>query len=230
VEAGPRRYVGNSLVIDGWRLADGYAGLVPHLTTLQAPITQQSLRLANVRWVHRVGANREISGLEKVTSSWSEVAQPLARVRFVTEARASDDVAMELQKIDPATTALTRRHIPLPEGRPGMVLIQREDPGYLELSVELTTDQLLIVAERYHRGWRAEVDGLERAVMPVYEDYLGCVVPAGSRHVVLEFAPSSLRVGKQITRLFGVLYLVWVVLQSCWPRRRSMRKGFPSSF
>ena len=70
-----------------------------------------------------------------------------------------------------------------------------ERPGRLEIEVDCPAPQLLVVAESYHRGWRATVDGEPQDVYRVNGDFMGCLVEPGKHRVVLDFQPDSLERG-----------------------------------
>ena len=68
-------------------------------------------------------------------------------------------------------------------------------PGHILVDVEAGGTQLLVVTERFHRGWIASIDGHEFPTLPVYGDFLGCVIPAGRHQVELTFRPVSVQLG-----------------------------------
>ncbi len=104
-----------------------------------------------------------------------------------------------------------------------------ERPGRLEVAIHSGIEQLLVVAESHHPGWRATVDGRARAVLRVNGDFLGCVVGPEDRDVVLEFRPQSLFWGRILSCLgllvVGVLPLVpsFARERGCIPNRFSAR-------
>jgi uncharacterized membrane protein YfhO len=55
--------------------------------------------------------------------------------------------------------------------------------------------QLLVVAESYHSGWHATVDGAPEELFRINGDFMGCVVGRGKHCVTMNFEPSSLQRG-----------------------------------
>ena len=184
---------GNQMTLAGWRRADGYAGLEParKLDYRQLP----ALRAAGVRWVKRSETTDAIAGLLEHDARWLEVPEPLERVRLVTQAQASEDPARDIGRIPLESVALVEEPLALPRGLPGGATLVGERPGKLHVRVDCFTAQLLTVAESYHPGWRARVDGRAQPVLRANGDFLGCVVHPGEHEVVLEFRPRCVRNG-----------------------------------
>ncbi len=70
-------------------------------------------------------------------------------------------------------------------------------------------DELLVIRESYDPGWRALVDGEERAIVRADYLFMGVPLHAGERNVVLVFAPRSVRVGVALSA--GALLALSVV-------------------
>jgi hypothetical protein len=188
---------GNHLAARGWPQADGYAGLPP---ARQLDYSQPaSLRVASVGWVLDRGEATQKNGLID-RGDWLEVAGTLPRVRLVGQAVTSDKPAAEvLRQLDPAHVALVERAIEL-DGRPrGKADLCLDRPGELVVKVETNGRQLLVVADSFHAGWRATVDGHPAEVLRVNGDFLGCQVGGGQHEVRLTFEPWSLRFGSWLS-------------------------------
>ena len=200
----------NRLTLRGWKLADGYLGLEP---VRQLDLHQAAaLRVAGVRWVLRGPAADRIEGLAAGDSRWLEVPRPLPYVRLVTHARQSDNVSRDILRIDVETTALVDEPLPLSPGPVGRLLDVACQPGRIEARVDCPVRQLLVVAESYQFGWLARVDGRPQPVHRINGDFLGCLVGPGVRHVVLEFRPRSLSVGRAVSFCgLGLVMLLLVV-------------------
>ncbi|MEN6366523.1 MAG: YfhO family protein [Thermoguttaceae bacterium] len=190
-EPGPR--VGDLMTLRGWSRADGYAGLEPgrQLDYRLLP----SLRVAGVRWVRRNASTAAVAGLKPCDDTWLEVPDPLPRVRLVAQTRVTTDPASDISRICPDTTALCEVPLSFPASRPGTATFNSDRPGCLEIQAECPAAQLLVVAESYHEGWRAQVNGQPCPVYRVNGDFMGCALPAGRHHITLIFQPSSLQRG-----------------------------------
>ncbi len=186
----------------------GYVGLPPAWEL--DPNADVTKRLAGVRWEKR----------PLHAAAWTVHDDALPRARFVSESMVGDPAIVNSGRIDIARVAITERPLALEAGEPGTVTWTRDEPGDVAFSTYTATTQLLIFAERYHPGWRAEVDGSTVSLERVYGDFMGCVVPAGDHAVTFEFAPSSLRFGGGLS-VAGLLSLAagWIVLGRMEPIR-----------
>ncbi len=115
--------------------------------------------------------------------------------------------------------ALPRARMESDGGDTGQARVITEAPGYFEVDTSAPSAQRLIFTERYHRAWRAQVDGTAVMPMAVYGDFLGVPLPEGAHHVVVEFAPASFRRGWQIS-LFGLLLTAVATSVAAGPTRR----------
>ena len=197
----PGLRTGDQMTLRGWRRADGYAGLEPRRQLDYRLLP--ALRVAGVRWVRRDLATADMAGLKPYNEDWAEVPDPLPRVRLVAQCKQSRDPAADIAAICPDTTALSEVPLALPASRPGRAALTAERPGRLEIEVECPAPQLLVVAESYHRGWRAALDGCPREVYRLNGDFLGCLVEAGQ-------TPGSPRLpaGQPATRLAH--FVAWI--------------------
>ncbi len=164
----------------GRGLVGGYAAIFPS-SRLDYEDTA-ALRVAGVRW--------------SIGETVTERPDRLSFARLVSEVKVSTgDPRVDLASIDVVRAALVDREMPLESGPPGRVEIERADPGWTTIRADAPSRQLLIVADRYHPGWIATLDGRPRTVHRVNGDFLGCVVPAGHHRVELRFDPASHRIG-----------------------------------
>ena len=72
----------------------------------------------------------------------------------------------------------------------------------------------MCLADSWYPGWRAEVDGEPRALVPGNHLFRALAVPAGDSRVRLFFAPDSVRWGALLSglsllALAGLLVLAW---------------------
>ncbi len=167
---------------------DGYASLLPRRQLDYArPAARQ---VAGVRWELRLRDAEEV---------WEEIAGPLPYVRLVGRAVASEDPRRTLEEIDPSVTAIVSAPLDLPPGDVGTAVLEAEHPGRLEIVTKASAERLLVVAESYHPGWWAALDGQWRHPIRVYGDFLGLVVPEGRHRVEFEFRPWSLWIGSWVS-------------------------------
>lgn len=195
---GESRRPPNGGIMRGLRRSTGYVALVPRGSLDSAdPITQ---RIAGVKW-------RFVDG------NWLHVADSMPRARLVTTARVSEDIARDVQLVDVSREVLLNQSVGTLVGEPGSALILSDRPGAITVQTIAPGRQLLVVTERFHRGWRVTEDGSPREVVRVFGDYLGCVVGPGTHRIELTFAPSSVRMGFVATGVGLSLTLFAVVFQ-----------------
>ena len=199
-------HTGNQMTMAGWHRLNGYAGLEPARQLDYGQLA--ALRVAGVRWVKKGQTTAEITGLVEHDDRWLEVPGPLGRVRLVTRVRPSQNPAADIQKIPLESTVLVERPLDLPAGIPGTARIVSDRPGRLHVRTRCPTEQLMVVSESYHNGWRVEVDGRPGTVLRVNGDFMACVVPPGEHQVRLEFQPWSRRWGMVLSCLGLTIVLV----------------------
>lgn len=206
---------GNQMLLAGWSRVDGYAGLEParqlNYQTLAA------LRVAGVGWVRRSPTTDAIPGLTIHDAHWLSVPEPLPYVRLASIAKLSAQSATDLPNIPIESTVLVEQPVELPRGPNGQARLIDHRPQRISIEVHAPAQRLLAVAESFHTGWVATVDGRLARPLRVNGDFLGCLVDGGRHQVVLEFRPHSLAVG-QIVSLAG---LGLVLLASLWLIARS---------
>ena len=171
-------------VLRGVRLSSGYAGLMP--ASVLDPADELTARIGGVSW-------------RFADHAWARVPGPLPRARLLSDVRVSRDIASDIRAIDITSTALVGAPIAPTTGPPGEAHLTIDRPGRIVVHTAAPEPQLLLLTERFHDGWRAEVDGEAAAPIRVNGDFLGCVVPAGTHDVTLVFAPSSVRRGAALT-------------------------------
>ncbi len=192
-------YAGNQLTAFGFRRIDGYAGLIPQSRLDYRQL--DTLRLAGVGWVHRRAAERVTGEFGSVRGDWYQVPGPLPRVRCLTKVVTTDKPAESLSQIAIETTALIglRDPLNLEDAPPGTAMLLEDRPGRIEIETDTSSQQLLVTTERFHPGWNATVAGQPTKAIRVNGDFLGCVVPAGTRQITFRFAPASQRYGAVIS-------------------------------
>ncbi len=221
----PGLRTGDLMTLRGWRRADGYAGLEPRRQLDYRLLP--SLRVAGVRWVQCHPSTIDIAGLKPHGALWLEVPDPLPRVRLVTKTRTTNDPASDIANISPDTTALSEVPLGLPASKPGTAALVAERPGRLKIEVDCPAPQLLVVAESYHRGWKAAVDAQPLELYRINGDFMGCVVGPGKHQVILTFQPSSLQRG-WLTSCLGLSMLSVCFLGSmAWPKPRVLGDDLP---
>jgi hypothetical protein len=102
-------------------------------------------------------------------------------------------------------------------GADGTVVVERSSSGHARLRTRRREPGLLVVAESWHPGWRALVDGARAPVHQVNVALLGVRVPQGEHLVELRFVPLRFELG---TRLSVAAVLLLLLLALAALRRR----------
>ena len=199
------------------------------------------LRVLNVRYLIWPTAEQggEPQGMEVVARSnlGGQVHQSLLtypglpRARLVGAAEVvPDSQAVErvlAQDFDPALTALLVEPSPVTlPGAPVQGDVRWAQVGLdrLELTVQSTSNALLVVADNWYPAWKATVDGIDTPVLRAYHTLRAVPVGPGEHEVVMWYDPGRLR-GGMLTSVFGLLVLLAVVVVSVLRDRRRVGYG-----
>jgi hypothetical protein len=155
-----------------------------------------SLRLANVHW-----------GVQN--NQWLKFPSPLPRARLVSQVVVGTNVAQFMKEGNIEATALVEKPVTVDAGAAGQAEIVKDKPGLMEIKTTAATRQFLVISESYHHGWQVTVDGAPVPVVRANGDYMGCPVEAGTRNVVLRFAPPSFTTGLRVTLAGLGIAAVW---------------------
>ena len=162
-----------------------------------------------------------------------ESRQPALRARVVPswETVETDDRAAALLTepgFDPETMAVVvgpgpahASEMPTPATRPdtgvaGTARFIEDTPRRVELEVDAPDGGLLVLADTFHPGWRATLDGKTVPIRRADLAFRAVRVPAGRSRVTFTYAPAALRSA-------GALSLVAILAAmslGIWPRRR----------
>jgi hypothetical protein len=238
----PARYddFSGQTVFDGFETWAPVLG-ISHVLTTRRPAGSAPRELAR-RGVLRVSHVDERRNLVLLASRISSAAPRLSRSLHVVADRAAALRWIEGQPAAPPAVVLERGEVLL-DGRragapplervlapvrragaaaapPGRVRGWRRRPDGLEVALECRTPALLVLAESFHPGWRARVDGRPAPVLRADYVGMGVVVPAGARRVELRFAPPAVGWSRWVSLVAAVLLLA-VAAAGLWQRRRS---------
>ncbi|MBI2387553.1 MAG: hypothetical protein HYV14_16305 [Elusimicrobia bacterium] len=168
------------------------------------------LRLLRARFVLRRGA-----------PPVRRLAEPLPRlllVRSWTLSRGRDETLAALldPSFDPEKTVVLERAPspePDPAGRGGFARVVDEDPGALAIEAELFSPAVLVLADGWADGWRA--DALEGSSQTRYEvmpaDHALRAIPlaAGKHRLLLRYAPESWVTGAATSLAAWACLVAW---------------------
>ena len=198
----PMYSVNGPLMKGDYRTPQGLVSLTPR-KHIDYYLNPTALRLAGVGWIRaRHGTNEWLDEAFAEGVEWIPLENPMPRARLVTQAQVSDDFNRDIQTVDIEKVALLSE--PLMRsigGTPGTATILDEGPGRIKIRTETDSYQLLVLTESYSEGWKIRTPGVHFIPIPVYGDFLGCVVSPSVPEIELVFMPESYRKGKTITYL-----------------------------
>ncbi len=209
----------------GYRLVDGYLGLVPaRQLDYQTP---QAIRVSQAAYVSRqLKESAQLPAGQAVNDRWYALTDPLPRARLVTRAHVSQQPAVDLAAIDVDHEALTTRELSLAGDSPGTAALGVDAPGDINVTVNAGSRQLLLVSESFDDGWHATLDGQPVPVERVNGDFLGCVVTAGTHEVRFQFHPAHLDLGAGISLsgfALAVALLCFSGARGVWRKASALR-------
>ncbi|MFO7775988.1 MAG: YfhO family protein [Candidatus Hydrogenedentota bacterium] len=85
-------------------------------------------------------------------------------------------------------------------------IVQRE-PEEIRMNVEASSPGVLVLADQYHPGWRAEANGESVPIVRANGIFRGVCLEAGTHELRLTYAPPALQVGLWIS-ITGLSLLV----------------------
>lgn len=95
--------------------------------------------------------------------------------------------SLELAPDDP-THPRAAPAVPAPApARP--VQISEPDPEHVRAVVEAEGPSVLVLADAFAPGWRAEIDGVRAPILPAFVAFRGVLVPPGKHEIAFEFTP-----------------------------------------
>lgn len=170
------------------------------------------LRLLRARFVLRRGA-----------PPVKRLAEPLPRlllVRSWTLSRGRDETLAALldPAFDPEKTVVLETPpspAPDPKGRGGYARVVDEEPGALAIEAELPSPAVLVLADGWAEGWRADAlngSAQERyAVTPADHALRAIPLSAGRHRLVLRYAPESWAAGAVASLAAWACLAAWAV-------------------
>lgn len=161
---------------------------------------------------------------------WWPVHDPLPRVSLIPWAVPSSDAAQDIAQINLTNTALldagtastevlallTKSPASSVGATDGTCHLVADRPGQLTIDASTATPQLLLVTERFHRGWQARVDGVPVPVLKANGEFLACLISPGQHRVEFTFTPGSLRWGRVVSMAALMLAFLLIIGRSCW--------------
>ncbi len=133
-------------------------------------------------------------------------------------------------RFDPRQVALVETPPPIPladpnlpgTGNTGDVSITRYEGNHISAMVSTRRNALLVLGEKYFRGWKAAVDGKSSEIRPVNHILRGVYLTPGNHSVEFVFDPLPFKIGKWIT-LASFVFFALMLVREVWRRRNENR-------
>jgi hypothetical protein len=171
-----------------------------------------------VRYLVQRGTPSPELRTEAVSPDYLVLANPRALPRVFVPRRVEvvADDALRLHELasptfDARDVAYVESPLDLPGPCQGSAQIVDEVSNRIEMSLDMETAGLVVLADRWDQGWNAYLDGEPVPILRTNHALRGVVVPAGRRTLQWRYEPASLRWGARIAGLAIVLWLGWMV-------------------
>jgi hypothetical protein len=176
------------------------------------------LEAANVRYIISMAplAHPALREVHRGSALVYEHLGALPRAYLVPELVHVDEegalAAMQAAEWDPRRTAFVpaAANVQLPGGPlEGQAHVLVHDPDRVVVQASASRPAMMVLADNFYEGWRAQIDGQPADLMRVNHTFRGVVVPAGESTVEIVFRPPSLYTGLYLT-IAGFLLLIGI--------------------
>jgi hypothetical protein len=136
--------------------------------------------------------------------------------------------ALRLEKLtspefDPREVAYVESRVDLPAACRGRAEITGETPTRINLSLVMETPGLMVLADRWDKGWKALLNGKFVPILRANHALRGIVVPAGNSTLELRYSPASFAWGLSLAGVAAITLLVWAAVSAARPRLSKAR-------
>ena len=145
-----------------------------------------------------------------LVASSQETLGALQHPKFDPRALALVESAPPIQMADPRASAL---------GSPGQARVLHYESTRIDLDAEPSMNSMLVLGEKYYKGWRATVDGKDTEIYPVDHVLRGIYLTPGKHKVEFLFDPTPFKIGKYLTLASFAFFLV-MLAREFWLSRR----------
>jgi uncharacterized membrane protein YfhO len=122
------------------------------------------------------------------------------------------------EDFDPSRTALVERavNVEAAADAPDRVELRQPRPDQLEIELLASSAGLLVVADTFHKEFRATLDGQPVEILRVNHAFRGIRIPEGAHLVEMRYVPDSFRIGMAVSGA-----ALCVLLAGMWHAYRS---------
>lgn len=101
---------------------------------------------------------------------------------------------------------------------PGSVAVNRYEGEVIELTAMPQVNSMLVLGEKYYKGWEARVDGRHADIYPVNHVLRGVYLTPGKHSVEFRFDPLPFKIGKYVTLVSFAVFAGMLIRE--WRGRR----------
>ncbi len=125
-------------------------------------------------------------------------------------------------QFDPARQALIEAPpgLALGGGVTGNSVVTRYEANDISVDVHAAANVLLVLGEKYYKGWEATVDGKQSDIVPVDHVLRGVYVQKGEHTVEFRFDPLPFKIGKYLTLASFALFAGMLIREWLLHRKR----------
>jgi hypothetical protein len=120
--------------------------------------------------------------------------------------------ALASPQFNPASVAYVESPVELPAMCRGTAEITNEIPTRIKVSVHMETPGLVVLADRWDKGWRAYWKGRPVAVLRANYAVRGVVVPAGAGTLEFVYKPASFILGLWLAGFAAFILVCWLAI------------------
>ena len=113
-------------------------------------------------------------------------------------------------EFNPREVAYVETPVDLPTECRGAVEIKNETPTRIVVAARMETAGLLVLADRWDKGWRATVDGRPAPILVTDQAIRGVVLPAGPATIEFRYQSASVKLGFDLAGGAGLIVLGWL--------------------
>jgi hypothetical protein len=176
---------------------------------------KSSVEPTTLRWKHvaDVGPVAIFENNRALPRAWLVSSERIANDPEQLQIIRSGKISAET-KWDPLTEVLVDRatgvSFPKEKPPPGKTEIIRREPNRVEIAAESDSPSLLVLADNFYPGWRAEVDGEPRPIVRVNYNQRGVALTDGKHRVVFSYQPRTVLAGLLVSGATLLLLLLWM--------------------
>jgi len=215
VELARRLRLGNGMVPGGWE--ESFArnrGALSRLALSCVVTPQPRELLANAGYevlsdlapgmfVYR---NPDASPPARLATRVLLADSPEAALASLIERREADTDLVAFEAAPPPIAG------PCPDPNSGKTEIVRYEAETVAIATQSSCDSYLVLADQHYPGWQVRVDGSAAELLRADYNLRAVRVPAGTHEVVFRYAPDSVRNGKLLSIVAGILAVVGVAV------------------